>query len=311
MCDFDYSDTPVRVLEDLDDSEPTWSPDCTQIAYVQRGEIWTANADGSGPSRITTAVRSDGSGGTWSADRSRLTFNYREDSEPAWSPDGSRIAFTRSAGVWIYGDEPIVTIHVVNADGTGRVQLTDAIATDRKPTWSPDGGRIAFERQNLDAPKDDRDAGWRDRYVAVVDVESRTVTELRRGGSREIYPSWTGDGQHIVYRTGATTRIMRADGDEPRDAPFVALQQVAWSPSGDAVAFVQFERLEDERRRYRLVIASPDGSGARTVTSYSGPHQSHFVIRLLQWTPDGRGLLFDRYRSPGSPRQYFVVAAPR
>lgn len=310
-CDFEYSDEPVRVLEDLDDSEPAWSPDCTQVAYVQRGALWVANADGSGGSRVTTGARSESGSGTWSSDRSRLTFNHQEDGEPVWSPDGSRIAFTRYSGVWIYGDEPIISIHVVNADGTGRIQLTDAIATDRRPAWSPDGGRIVFGRQNLDAPDGDRDAGWRDRYIAVVDVDSRAVTELRRGGSREIYPSWTGDGEHIVYRTGARIAIMRADGTDPRDAPFAAVEHVVWSPSGDAVAFVQFERLEDERRRYRLVIASPDGSGVRTVTSYSGPHQSHFVIRLLQWTPDGQGLLFDRYRSPGSPRQYFVVAVPQ
>ena len=309
-CDFEYGDEPVRVLGDLDGSEPAWSPDCTRVAYVRNGNIWTASADGTGHSRLTTGARSDSSGGTWSSDRSRLTLNAQEDSAPAWSPDGSRIAFTRHSGVWVYGDEPVFSVHVINADGSGRVQLTDAIATDRQPTWSPDGKRLAVERQNLDAEQGDYDGGWKDRYVTIIDVKSRKAAELRRGGSSETYPSWTGDSSHIVYRTGADTKIMRADGSDQRDAPFVAREHVAWSPAGDAVAFVQFERLDDDRRRYRLVIASPDGSGVQTVTSYSGPHQSHLVIRLLQWTPDGQGILFERYQSSGGPRQYFVVASP-
>ena len=76
-------------------------------------EIYTANADGSDPRR--------------------LTVNTVADTDPAYSPDGSKIAFTRSNDIW-----------VMNADGSGPRNLTDHPAQDTSPAWSPDGKRLAF-----------------------------------------------------------------------------------------------------------------------------------------------------------------------
>src|SRR5438270_12332836 len=56
---------------------------------------------------------------------------------PAWSPDGSKIAFTR------YGANAS-DIYVMNADGGGIVQLTNTPGNDDHPAWSPDGSKIAF-----------------------------------------------------------------------------------------------------------------------------------------------------------------------
>lgn len=73
------------------------------------------------------------------ADGSRKTAlldGPEPDSSPAWSRDGSRIAFVRA------GD-----IAVMNADGTGVRVLTRGMPEDSNPRWSPDGSRILFSRE--------------------------------------------------------------------------------------------------------------------------------------------------------------------
>ena len=148
------------------DAAPAWSPDGARIAggsgYASRcpphGEpctrydkLFVANADGSGFTIVARGLRP-----TWSPD-GRIAFESRDiyvmnpdgsgvtnltngegGSLPAWSPDGTRLAFVRySAGA--------VHLYVMNADGSGVTQLTHENYHDLgRPAWSPDGTRIAF-----------------------------------------------------------------------------------------------------------------------------------------------------------------------
>ena len=109
-----------------------WSPDGRRIAFARKPprcrtagppcyssytDIYVMNADGSGTRK--------------------LTHNARHNAEPAWSPDGRKIAFrsTRNGNRDIY---------VMNADGSGKRNLTRNPARDSRPSWSPDGRKIAF-----------------------------------------------------------------------------------------------------------------------------------------------------------------------
>ena len=84
-----------------------------------------------------------------------------EDSNPAWSPDGTRIAFqSYRDGDW--------DIYVMGTDGGNVQQLTDDPYRDREPAWSPDGTRIAFSRTS----------GTFDWDIYVMDADGGNVQRL-------------------------------------------------------------------------------------------------------------------------------------
>ena len=110
-----------------------WSPDGRRIAFASKPH-WCMTGHSSVLLRRTTDIyvmNADGSG------TRKLTHNARYNAEPAWSPDGRKIAFrsTRNGNRDIY---------VMNADGSGKRNLTRNAAWDSRPSWSPDGRKIAF-----------------------------------------------------------------------------------------------------------------------------------------------------------------------
>jgi Tol biopolymer transport system component len=109
-----------------------WSPDGRRIAFV-RGLPDRSQVGPVGRNHEIYVMNADGSGSR------RLTHNRAYDGEPAWSPDGRKIAFqsTKTIG----GNKEI---YVMNADGSGKRNLTRNPAMDGRPSWSPDGRRIAF-----------------------------------------------------------------------------------------------------------------------------------------------------------------------
>ncbi len=107
---------------------PTFNQDGTRIAYFagrltgptsNTQDIYTINPDGTNETRLTTAAG--------------------VDNQPAFSPDGSKIAFVSFRGGDTDGE-----IYVMNADGTNQTRLTDDTREDRNPTFTPDGTKITF-----------------------------------------------------------------------------------------------------------------------------------------------------------------------
>jgi Tol biopolymer transport system component len=164
-------------------TDPTWSPDGTRIAFVRGpigGPIYTMNADGTGLTQVTTV-----SGGA-----------------PVWSPDGTKIAFIAS-GVGS------TDIYVVNPDGSGLVDLSNDARYNNWPDWSPDGTKIVYYGQELTCNPSCGSAIW------VMNADGTGQHKIQDGGGE---PAWSPDGQKIVYLyTGVW--VMNPDGSGQAQVP--------------------------------------------------------------------------------------------
>ena len=168
--------TGQRRLTNADSAEygPTWSPDGTRIAF------WS-NRDGNNEIYVTSA---DGRGGA-----TRLTHSPASDYSPDWGPH-DRIAFVSTRG-----GRP--ALHVMNADGSGLQRLTgtDVNWNEVRPSWSPDGTRIAFVSER-DFPVDNTEI-----YELNADG-SGDETRITRSLRRDDWPTWSPDGTRLAFAHG-------------------------------------------------------------------------------------------------------------
>lgn len=166
VLEADGSYTPLTD-DEADDGYPAWSPDGGRVAWASGPagdrEIWVMNSlDGSDARRLTTGAddllpawssteliaferRLGSNSEIWVVDpagggaAARITVGDGGGRDPAWSPDGRRLAFARLA-------DGVYRIFTVDADGQSGLQsLTPASTCDcEAPTWSPDGSQVAY-----------------------------------------------------------------------------------------------------------------------------------------------------------------------
>jgi TolB protein len=206
------------------------------------------------------------------ADPIRLTNHAGSDEDPAWAPDGTRLAFTSSRD----GGR---SIHVMNEDGSGVRRLTTDTFPSYRPAWSPDGSRIAFVSQresNTD--------------VYVMNADGTNLVRLTDHPAADVDPAWSPDGARIAFASerdgNMEIYVMNADGS---GAARVTVHdtwdgQPAWSPDGRRLAFARYACSQSwyyGEVCYPLTMVA-DASGASPVEVGVGedPH----------WSPDGSRL---------------------
>ena len=292
-CSVDSASQPATVTAGglvRDTVEVSFSVTCAKIpaliAFVRR--LQTGPDGMPGPPNIYLA-NSDGS------EAMRLTSGE----QPAWSPDGRRMAFNRGG-----------MIHVADPDGSNQRQLRPG----GYPAWSPDGTRIVFHTAVGDA-----EGG-----IFVVNADGSRITRLIENdfahpGSHDWtgWPEWSPDGRISFvlapdYDSYEPWQIfvMNADGSEPRklnilvDGAFAGVH--SWSPSGSRMAFGFLQGLY-------WTIASVNSSGADFRIHY--PDDGGGFAGDPDWSPDGRSLVFEKYvttsgcQLPSCPKRIFVVSA--
>jgi Tol biopolymer transport system component len=216
-------------------------------------------------------------------------------------------------------DQP--DIFLMNADGSGRVNLSDTLAVDGGPSWSPDGTKLVFESfrhgndeiyvmnadgtgvtrltadTSLDAQPAWAPGGTRIAFVSnrdgnleiyLMDTGGGNVTRVTNDGANDVQPAWSPDGARLAFVTdrdgNGEIYVMDSTGANALNRTAHAAEDLtpAWSPDGSKIAF-----MSDRDGDFAIYVMNADGSGVVRLTT------SVVAYEQPTWSPDGAYVAFD------------------
>jgi dipeptidyl aminopeptidase/acylaminoacyl peptidase len=171
---------------------------CAAALFAAAGVAYATFPGENGRMALTKGVRStgfvdeiyatnpDGSG------LERLTHNSAYDYDPAWSPDGKRVAFSSNRGP--AEGSAATEVFVMNADGSRVRRVTEAPGDNWDPTWSPSGARIAFQTNRNVTDEDPINTD-----IYSVRIDGTGEKRLTSNTSSDLQPDWSADGTRIAF----------------------------------------------------------------------------------------------------------------
>ena len=301
-----------------------WSPDGSRILFrtFDEEEYVLVGSDGSNRKGFDDLIASDEyqlrspGNGVWSPDSSRIAFdsyydgkrdifvvdadggNLRhltdsefDDTHPAWSPDGTRLAFlsgTKPAG---FHD-----LLVMTSEGENIRNVTESLrrTIGDSAVWSPGSDRIAFRGISKFSSE-----------LFVVDVDTERLTQLTNNNDEEFRMTWSSDGKRIAFVLDHTpeVHVMDLDGsDQRRLTGEITSRDPLWAPDGASVAF------EDSNGNFREMAYDPDLVDGQPYRPFTPLDNQIYAVgaggRDLQqininyaynpaWSPDSSRIAFD------------------
>ncbi len=209
---------------------------------------------------------------------SRLTSTSESEDYPSWSPDGSKIAFTRGKdGSGIY---------IINADGNGLQRLSPIPGYDVTPSWSPDGSKIIYTRvldpitQNV-MPRTE---------IRIMNLDGSDDHSILGGIGFSVEPRWSVKDKIVFmgFRNGFMNILtMNVDGSDSKQLTDSSNNgDPAWSIDGTKISFGSDREGGDKLNVFTM---NADGSEIRQITHFDVPYESGDT----SWSCDGVRIAFE------------------
>jgi Tol biopolymer transport system component len=283
--------TKMTVSQGLGSFDQVWSPDSKRIAFVSDRALDGSNTINTNATFNIWVINADGSGLT-----ATTKMTQAGSVAPAWSPDGSKLAF--ASGRALDGSDAAgpSNVWIANPDGSGAAPLSTLTAAySIAPAWSPDGSKIAFLSSRALDGSDATTAGqganiWvmNSNGSAAAPLTTYTTAIQLTGG-----PIWSADGKRIAFHsdcaldgsdaanTNSTLNVWVVNADGSALTPVTRLTfaglgalNAAWSSDGTSLAFSSDRALDgsdalNQNHTLNVWSASANGSGAMPLTRYT------------------------------------------
>jgi Tol biopolymer transport system component len=301
----------ASALLSTETSAQTTSPE-GKIVFVKQGtepsdkcdrqpcaDLWVMDADGTNQTNLTNTPDTN-------------------EGQPAWSPDGTKIAFTGPGDLNEDGSGGLDDIYVMDADGTNQTNLTDTPDDlEYQPSWAPSGAQITFVREipgEIISEQSD---------IFVMDANGQTpATPLTQTDANEREPDWSPDGTKIAFAgvrnqgweivtmdpNGQNEAILTGDSFDGED------RGPDWSPDSTMVVFQKSDNSGGSGGDpWEIWAVNRDGSGDTNLTNDPVDDPSlQYDDTGPSWSPDGSEITFTstRNRTAEDPSRTDIFAMP-